>query len=102
MYLTRRNQAHDGGDGSVHFPLLECWSPMTETAIFIAEVDKKRLSCRIPLAILCGRFDGCADKPMQTVEEHRAALHRAATRRIARGDIDSDDTILLRDSDFLD
>lgn len=100
MQLTRRKQAHDGRDKSIRFPLMECWSPITETAIFVAEIGKERVSCRVPLAILCSRFAASPDNPMEAVKEHRVVLHEAATRRIERGDIDSDDTIVLRASDF--
>ena len=101
MQMTRRKQARDGGDKSIRFPLMECWSPITKTAIFVAEIGKERLSCRVPLSILCGRFAGSADDPMQAVKEHRLALHAAAVRRIEQGDIDSDETIVLREEDFL-
>ena len=100
MNLTRRKPAISGGKDSIHFPLMECWNPIAKTAIFIAEVDKNRISCRVPLDILCARFGGSIDEPMRAVESNRTALHAAARARIEKGEIDADDSVLLGESDF--
>ena len=57
------------GNGGVSFLPLECWNPMVKVATFAAELDKKRISCRVSLEVLRTCFRGSEEKPMEIVAE---------------------------------
>lgn len=87
------------GDSKVSFPMLECWNPMTKVATIAAEVDKKRVLCRISAELLCKRFRAPADQPMRAVADNRVVLQAAARRLIEKGAYEEDGSIVIRDRD---
>ena len=98
MNLTEnRNRAPK--EKGIEFPLLECWNPMTHTALIIAQVDGRRVMCNIPLDLLHNRF-GDEESPIKLVTGNRPALEAAAYRVIESGRFESDGPILLGTKDF--
>ena len=55
MYLTRhKTTSSDKTD--ITFPMLECWNPMTKVATIAAQVDQRRVLCRISMETLQKKF----------------------------------------------
>ena len=84
----------------ISFPMLECWNPLAELAIIAAEVDKRRVSCRISLNVLQEQFVVSLDEPMLAVAENRAAIHTVARRLIEAGAFEDDGSIWIKSEDF--
>ena len=99
MYLSRRKTAPTDGT-EISFPLLECWNPMTRVATIAAEVNKKRVLCRISMDVLVKRFRASPDKPMRAVAENRLVLRAAAKKLIESGAYEEDGSIVIRQRDF--
>jgi hypothetical protein len=88
------------GDTGISFPRLECWNTMTKMATVAAEVDKKRILCRISLEILRDKFGASEKEPMRSVAQHRAAIQEAARKLIANEVYEEDGSILIRARDL--
>ena len=87
-------------DPQIGFPLVECWNPITNVATLAAEVNKKRVLCRISADVLAKRFQAPADQPMQAVAENRPVLHAAARTLIENGAYEQDGSIVIRQGDL--
>ena len=98
MQLSRRRAASDD-DNEITFPRLECWNPMTKVATIAAEMNKRRILCRVPLDVLRKKFKASADAPMAAVAEHRAAIQAAARKLIESRAFEEDGSILIRQRD---
>ena len=98
MNLTR-NRNRETKNKELEFPLLECWSPMTESAQIVAQVDGRRVMCNIPRTLLHKRF-GDAEGPIDLVIQNRPAIEAAADNVIKSGRFESDGSILLGNKDF--
>ena len=99
MHLTHRRVSSSEETG-ISFPRLECWNPMTEVATVAAEVNKKRVLCRISMEILQDKFSASADAPMQAVAEHRAVIQAAARKLIEDEAYEEDGSIVIRSTDI--
>ncbi len=84
----------------ISFPRLECWNNMTKMATVVAEVDKKRVLCRISSESLRIKFGASDDKLMQSVVQHRMAIQDAAKRLIERDDYEEDGSVLIQTADL--
>ncbi|MES9858864.1 MAG: DUF1488 domain-containing protein [Sedimenticola sp.] len=84
----------------ISFPRLECWNTTTKVATVAADVDKKRVLCRITLEILRDKFGASEKEPMQSVAQHRTAIQEAARRLIENGVYEEDGSVLIRAWDF--
>jgi len=84
----------------ISFPRLECWNNMTKMATVIAEVDKKRVLCRISYDSLKTKFGASDDKPMLSVTQHRQEIHNAAKNLIEQDFYEEDGSILIKTSDL--
>ena len=73
---------------------------MTKVASIAAEVNKKRVLCRVSLAVLQARFHASAEEPMQAVAENRSALRAAARKLIEKQAFEEDGSIVLRSKDI--
>jgi hypothetical protein len=73
---------------------------MTQVATIAAEVDKRRVLCRVSFEVLQERFDLTSREPMQAVAENRPALQAAARKLIESEAFEEDGSILIRDSDI--
>jgi hypothetical protein len=95
MQLSRRRSASDE-DNTVSFPRLESWNPMTKVATIAAEVNKRRILCRISLDVLRKKFKASADEPMVAVAENRLLLQDAARKLIDSKAFEEDGSIIIR------
>ena len=84
----------------VSFPRLECWNDMTKMATVVAEVDKKRVLCRISSESLKVKFGVSDDKYMLSVPQHRTEIQEAAKRLIERDDYEADGSVLIQTADL--
>lgn len=87
-------------DGSITFPLLQCWNPQTKVATIAAEVSHRRVSCRIALSVLKAKFQARDNEPMKSVTEHREEIENAARKLIENKSFEEDGSILIRQSDI--
>jgi hypothetical protein len=95
MQLSRRRSASDE-DNTVSFPRLESWNPMTKVATIAAEVNKRRILCRVSLDVLRKKFKASPDEPMLAVAENRLLLQDAARKLIEAKSFEEDGSILIR------
>ncbi len=84
----------------ISFPLLECWNPLTHTATFVAQVDGRRVMCRISLDLLRKVFDAPKGPPLPTVAKNRPTLEAAARKLIEDEAFENDGSIQIRESDI--
>jgi len=84
----------------ISFPRLESWNNLTKMATVVAQVDKKRVLCRISYESLRAKFGASDDKFMQSVAQHRADIQEAAKRVIERDDYEADGSVLIQTSDL--
>ncbi len=99
MQLTP-NRKSASGDPGVSFPRLECWNPMTKVATVAAEVNKKRVLCRISFDILRDKFGASEQGPMQSVAQHRETIQAAARKLIEGEAYEEDGSVLIRARDL--
>ncbi len=84
----------------ISFPKLECWNNMTKMATVVADVDKKRVLCRISYDSLRTKFGATDDKPMQSVTQNRVEIQNAARNLIERDFYEDDGSVLIKTSDL--
>ena len=73
---------------------------MTKVAILTAEVDKKRILCRISMEVLREKFDFSVDEPLRAVAENRSILQTRSRTLIANGVFEEDGSIVIRSEDL--
>jgi hypothetical protein len=93
-------QPTESEDMMISFPRLECWNYMTKMATVVAEVDKKRVLCRISSESLRVKFGASDDKLMQSVVQHRTDIQEAAKRLIERDNYEEDGSVLIQTADL--
>lgn len=69
-------------------------------ATVVAEVDKKRVLCRISHESLRAKFGASDDKLMQSVAQHRTDIEEAARRLIERNYYEKDGSVLIQADDL--
>lgn len=84
----------------ISFPKLECWNNMTNMATLVADVNKKRVLCRISLMSLRDKFGDFDEELMPLVARHRPAIHSAAINLIERENYEEDGSILIKTQDL--
>lgn len=97
VHTTGRKKADDG---SISFPPLQCWNPVTKVATIAAQVGGRRVSCRIKIDDLSRRFDFMLSNPMQSVNNYRSEIERAARSLIEKNDFEEDGSIMIRYKDI--
>ena len=85
---------------AISFPRLECWNDMTKVATLVAEVDKKRVLCRISLKIMRLKFGVSEEEPMTFVAMHRTSIQDAARKLIEAEAYETDGSILVKGPDL--
>jgi hypothetical protein len=88
------------GEKVISFPRLECWNATTRVVTVAADVDKRRVLCRISLDILRDKFGESKKEPMQFVAQHRAAIQDVARAIIENGLFEEDGSVVIRAGDF--
>lgn len=86
--------------GKITFPMLQCWNPITKVATIAAQVDGKRVSCRISYAALLKKFHASADLPMQAITQNRAVIEIAARKLIENKAYEEDGSIVIQYKDL--
>lgn len=94
------NRPRASGKTGISFPQLECWSPITESATFAAEVDGRRVLCRIDAATLLQRNPEFAE-PMVALARNRTTFQTAARRIIEREAFEQDGSVVIREADLV-
>jgi hypothetical protein len=86
----------------ISFPRLECWNNATNMATLVAEVDKKRVLCRVSLTSLRDKFGDLeeAEDLMPLVAKHRITIQEAARNLIERERYEEDGSILVKTQDL--
>ena len=99
MYLTR-HKTSSSDETEVSFPMLECWNPMTKVASIAAQVDQRRVLCKISMETLQKIFQASEDAPMRAVAENRSVLQARARVLIESEAFEEDGSILIRAKDL--
>ena len=99
MQLNHCRKSASGNTG-ISFPKLECWNTMTKVATVAAEVNKKRVLCRISLEILRNKFGVSEEEPMRSVALHRTVIQEAARKLIENEVYEEDGSVLIRACDL--
>jgi hypothetical protein len=99
MYLTR-HKTSNSDETEVSFPMLECWNPMTKVATIAAQVDQRRVLCRISMEVLQKKFQASTDEPMRAVAENRSVLQAKARILIESESFEEDGSIIIRSKDL--
>ncbi|AKH21469.1 DUF1488 domain-containing protein [Sedimenticola thiotaurini] len=99
MHLTHYKTTPTG-DTVITFPRLECWNAKTKVATVAADVNKRRVLCRIPLTLLRERFGATPEEPMQAVTTHRLVIQEAARRLIETESFEEDGSVLIGAQDI--
>ena len=99
MQLTYHRTSASAGNG-ISFPRLECWNTMTKVATVAAEVNNKRVLCRISLKILRDKFGASEEEPMLSVAQHRTVIQEAARKLIENEVFEEDGSIIIRIRDL--
>lgn len=94
------NRPYSSREAGTSFPQLECWSPITKSATFAAQVDGRRVICYLAATLLLRRYPECAPDPMRALKEHRDAIQAAALRIIERDGFEPDGTVVVREADL--
>lgn len=73
---------------------------MTRVATIAANVDKRRVLCRVSLEVLQKKFHATSDEPMQSVAENRSLLQESAKILIENERFEDDGSIIIRMKDI--
>lgn len=84
----------------ISFPILQSWNPMTHVATIAAQVDGRRVLCRISSSDLLKKFKASEDTPMEAITENRDIVEEAARKLIEKGAFEEDGSILIRYQDL--
>jgi len=87
-------------EGSIQFPILECWNPVTKCVSIAADVNGRRVLCRITESVLAKRFAAVEGGPTAQVVANRRTIEAAATGLIQRKAFASDGMIDIRLEDI--
>jgi hypothetical protein len=98
--LMPRHQTPVTGDTTISFPKLECWNAATEVATVAADVNKRRVLCRIPLQLLRERFGATTEEPMRAVACHRLTIQAAARKLIEDKAFEEDGSVWIGAQDI--
>jgi hypothetical protein len=88
----KRNKADDG---SISFPALQCWNPVTRVATIAAQFSGRRVSCRIRIEDLRKKFHIFPDEPMQSITNYRTEIETAVRKLIEKNEFEDDGSIMV-------
>lgn len=95
-----QNRMSVSGNKLISFPMLECLNTKTKVATVAAEVNKKRVLCRVSLGSLIDKFGSSEEEPMFFVARHRLAIQEAARSLIENELYEEDGSILIHARDL--
>jgi len=99
MHLTHYKTS-SSAESDISFPLLESWNPLTKVATIAAQVDKRRVLCRISMEVLQKKFHASMNEPMRAVAENRSLLQARARILIENNAFEEDGSIIIRSKDI--
>lgn len=73
---------------------------MTNVATITAEVDKRRVPCRVSMEVLQEKFAFFADEPLRAVAQNRSILQASSRMLIANEAFEEDGSIVIRSADI--
>ena len=79
--------------GVIQFPILVCWNPMTRCVSIAADMNGRRILCRIPETVVHAKFNCLDQEATLTVTANRPAVEAAAKTLIQRKSFASDGMI---------
>lgn len=85
---------------SITFPPVEAYDFDKDTANFPADVNGKRIVCRISREALEDRFNGIGENILDCFRENRAAIEMKARTLIEKNRLESDGSILILSNDI--
>lgn len=85
---------------SVTFPVTEAYDFAKDTANFPADVNGKRVVCRISREALEDNFNGVGEDILHCFRENRVSIEEKARALIDKNRFESDGSILIRSSDI--
>ena len=88
------------GKSVISFPKLESWNILTKVATIAAQVNKRRVLCRISQKTLNDKFGETENDPMELVNIHRKKIQEAAKKLIEIEHFEEDGSVLIRGSDM--
>ena len=88
------------GDGSISFPGLHSWNPVTEVITIAAQVSGNRVSCRIDFADIKSKFKEVSEEPLITAKTYRKEIETAARKLIENNNYEKDGSILISFNDL--
>ena len=83
----------------IRFPQIETWSGSPEQVSFPADVDGRRIPCRISWEALHDSFGARTMEPLEAFRQHRSAIETIAERLINRKRFEEDGSIFIRSED---
>jgi len=95
-----RNRSPISQNSAVIFPRLESWNTMTKVATIAADVNKKRVLCRVSMEILIDNFGEMEEGPLRMLATNRIYLQNAARRLIEMNAFEEDGSIIIRAGDI--
>jgi len=90
------------GDGSISFPGLHSWNPVTEVITIAAQVSGDRVSCRIDFADIKSKFKEVSEEPLIAIKAYRNEIETAARKLIENNNYEKDGSILISFNDLSD
>ncbi len=97
VFIHKRNKT---GDGSISFPPLQCWNPVTKVATIAAQFNGERVSCRVNIDDLGKKFHTFPDEPMQSITNYRTEIENAARKMIENNNFEDDGSIMISYKDL--
>jgi uncharacterized protein DUF1488 len=85
---------------NISFPKLESWNPMHEVATIAANVDKKRVLCRISKEVLSLVAKNKKADPMTTLADNINLFEKKARLLIENEAYEKDGSIIIRKVDM--
>ena len=87
-------------DGTITFPQLQCWNPLTEMATIAAQYKGRRVSCKVRINDLKKKYHFFPDQPMQLVTNYRHEIETAAKKLIESNEFQDDGSIIIKYKDL--
>jgi hypothetical protein len=97
-FTNRLNSKSDKNE--ITFPKLESWNPVSQVATIVAEVNKRRVLCRISFDLLQNKFCASSALPMNSVRMNRSLLESAARKLLMESAYEEDGSIVIRAKDI--
>ena len=90
------------GDGSISFPGLHSWNPVTEMITIASQVSGNRVSCRLDFADVKSKFKEVSEDPLIAIKTYRYEIESAARKLIENKSYEKDGSIIISFKDLID